>query len=608
MLRSALFYNRYFLSLGCVLTLWLSTSTSAWCQPIGFYQDLEQGKQDYEQALAMMESQPVDSSLVASLLKLTEHIEGTIGYGADTLGRRLLLLADSLAMDHLLARIHQLLGRTYFRMGNYQASESHFLQCKVYRREHLDAYSRTKEDLALAIVFTYEGRYDEAVRRFIEIRQHYLDVDEIPHPNFYMQMGYFYHLQGEYSIALEMYEQAILQLTQSPKDERGRKIGLSEKGVTLVAMGQIQEGMALLREPLPDYQRYHVWRGAAYIYHHLADGFLKLGQLDSAAFYFYQSANINRVLNNHNMLAQTYLGLGKLHEAAQRPDSAYYWYQRSRNQAATPGVREATKEVLYALAQWHQDQNQPAQALTYFQEYDSLRTHILEASLNKMRKLAEEFSWQRWEDELTYQTQQARLYSRLSWAFGALGMLALGILGLLHNRYRLRSALAVRKHRQLALERQNAQLAKDKLQSELDHQQRALASTTLHAMQKNEVLTQVQAGLQALGETQPKVKSQLRQLHRQIEQGLQQDRDWDSFKLHFEQVHPAFFATLKNRYPHLNPNDLKHCAYLRINLSVKEVAQMIGINANSVTMSRYRLKKKLELAPEHNLNDFIQEV
>ncbi|HEY6902326.1 MAG TPA: LuxR C-terminal-related transcriptional regulator, partial [Puia sp.] len=64
----------------------------------------------------------------------------------------------------------------------------------------------------------------------------------------------------------------------------------------------------------------------------------------------------------------------------------------------------------------------------------------------------------------------------------------------------------------------------------------------------------------------------------------------------------------KTRFPQLSPTDLKLCAYLRLNLASKEIAQILNISLKGVEVSRYRLRKKLNLSPEVNLYDFLIEV
>ena len=80
---------------------------------------------------------------------------------------------------------------------------------------------------------------------------------------------------------------------------------------------------------------------------------------------------------------------------------------------------------------------------------------------------------------------------------------------------------------------------------------------------------------------------------------------WERFKVHFEGVHPAFFENLQNKFPQLTPNDLKQAAYIRLNLSSKDVAIMMNITPKSAKMNRYRLKKKLALEQSDSLSEFL---
>ena len=85
------------------------------------------------------------------------------------------------------------------------------------------------------------------------------------------------------------------------------------------------------------------------------------------------------------------------------------------------------------------------------------------------------------------------------------------------------------------------------------------------------------------------------------------DRDWEQFALHFDKTHSDFLKALKERYPNLSANELKLCAYLLMNLSSKEIAQLMNISVRGVEISRYRLRKKLTIATEISLFDFLME-
>ena len=83
------------------------------------------------------------------------------------------------------------------------------------------------------------------------------------------------------------------------------------------------------------------------------------------------------------------------------------------------------------------------------------------------------------------------------------------------------------------------------------------------------------------------------------------DKDWEKFELYFNNIHTSFTQSLKEKFPNLSANDIKMCAYLRMNLSTKEIASILNISARGVEISRYRLRKKMDLENATNLTDFL---
>ena len=81
--------------------------------------------------------------------------------------------------------------------------------------------------------------------------------------------------------------------------------------------------------------------------------------------------------------------------------------------------------------------------------------------------------------------------------------------------------------------------------------------------------------------------------------------EWQGFLLAFEQVHQDFFSALKSECDSLTPNDLRLCALLRMNMSSKEIATMLGISADSVRVARHRVRKKLDIPHEEKLIDHL---
>lgn len=77
------------------------------------------------------------------------------------------------------------------------------------------------------------------------------------------------------------------------------------------------------------------------------------------------------------------------------------------------------------------------------------------------------------------------------------------------------------------------------------------------------------------------------------------------FKEAFDNADKDFLKKIKAAHPSLTPSDLKLCAYLRLNLTSKEIAPMLNISIRSVEIKRYRLRKKLNLLHDDGLVNYI---
>ncbi len=169
---------------------------------------------------------------------------------------------------------------------------------------------------------------------------------------------------------------------------------------------------------------------------------------------------------------------------------------------------------------------------------------------------------------------------------------------------------AAQRQRMQQHEQEIIRLQKEKLESEVQHKNKELALATMHLVQKGEILTSLQEELDKI--LQKKVDGQtLRQELQRILRVLQYDAqiadDWEQFAYHFDAVYGDFLKRLRDQFPGLSPNDYRLCAYLRMNLSTKEIAHLMNISIRGVEGARYRLRKKLNLPNEDNLVAFLME-
>ena len=99
--------------------------------------------------------------------------------------------------------------------------------------------------------------------------------------------------------------------------------------------------------------------------------------------------------------------------------------------------------------------------------------------------------------------------------------------------------------------------------------------------------------------------AELKKLIKSLSEDANMDKEWEHFSKHFDKVHSDFLVELKEKHPAITPNELKLSAYLRMNLSTKEIAQLMNISVRGVEISRYRLRKKLALPSETSLFDYL---
>ncbi|MGB5242882.1 MAG: LuxR C-terminal-related transcriptional regulator [Lutimonas sp.] len=184
---------------------------------------------------------------------------------------------------------------------------------------------------------------------------------------------------------------------------------------------------------------------------------------------------------------------------------------------------------------------------------------------------------------------------------------------LVHNLYKRyyrkqRQKIIENNERELKLtqseqEKEIIRIKNQQLEQENKSKGRELAVSTMSIIKKNELLNTIKDEL-----TIVKDKNLIKPVIKIIDKSLNHDDDWEFFQEAFNNADKDFLQRVKNEYPNLTPNDLRLCAYLRLNLSSKEIAPLLNISYKSVEIKRYRLRKKMELSNEDNLVERILEI
>jgi DNA-binding NarL/FixJ family response regulator len=174
------------------------------------------------------------------------------------------------------------------------------------------------------------------------------------------------------------------------------------------------------------------------------------------------------------------------------------------------------------------------------------------------------------------------------------------------QRKRAEKETGMRLQEKIKAEHKVNQLHKQKHQMELDLINRELATSSIFISQKNKIIGLIRKDVNRyLRKGKVITKNDFVKILKTIDENVKFENDWYRIKAHFEKIHPGFFDRLREKFPQLTPNDHKLCALLRMNLSTKEISQILKITAPSTEISRIRLRKKLVLPKNVNLVQFI---
>lgn len=179
--------------------------------------------------------------------------------------------------------------------------------------------------------------------------------------------------------------------------------------------------------------------------------------------------------------------------------------------------------------------------------------------------------------------------------------------------FQRRKTQSQKKLHQLENERLALNLSREKMQNEhyqdkIGYQERALSSKVLLLHNKNAVLTDLMEQINMFAASGQLPKAQARILEKKIKENMGNDSEWNDFMMHFEQVNPNFFESLRSRYPRLSDKDVKLCAYFKLGLSIKQIAKMLSVLPESINTSRYRLRRKMGLDGDTAIEDILREI
>lgn len=340
-------------------------------------------------------------------------------------------------------------------------------------------------------------------------------------------------------------------------------------------------------------------------YCNVADLELKNGNSQKSKELYSRAYTISDSTDNKQAEVTALLGFGRWNRSFGTTDSAAIFYLQAKQIASSLKDKSYYLKTLEELLALKKEQKDFKQSLLYQEEISAVRDSIFSYDTQKLAKSLEvQFNVAEKDRKLTLLQKEKDIALLSNYSLVAsivfIVLFALVII-FFQRRTNLRDKALIQTKGELvaALEEQK-RMREQYLQNEIEFKESQLSSLALQMMQKNNLLQELREKL----DENEKVKED-QGFKKIINKGLNQDKDWTDFNSSFESLNKNFYTRLKELYPDISQNDLKLCALIKLNLSIKEMAGILNISPDSVKTARYRLRKKLELNSEDNLTDFI---
>ncbi|MEX0966184.1 MAG: hypothetical protein WD077_03030 [Bacteroidia bacterium] len=343
-----------------------------------------------------------------------------------------------------------------------------------------------------------------------------------------------------------------------------------------------------------------------------------LGQQKEALNRFRSSNNIGRSGDYLAQLAYNHTYISKIYMELRVLDSALHHAQMALRHTKEIGFNEEYGHALLQLSKVYEARGEYQQGLAFRKQFHEVQDSLFNLEkARQVQQIKETYESELKEERLKSQEAAISLLearSRTQWirniALAAGLLLTIVIAFLVINRQqtkiKLNRELAQKKEQLHRFQLKEKEATEKQLRLELDHKKRELTSQALLIAEKNELLRSFKDKLREISrDGNGKGQQEMNRLVQRIERAEIKSDDWDKFMRIFEEVHPDFLQSLQATYAELTPNDLRLVALMRMNLSNKEIANILHISDDGLKKARYRLRKRLALASEENMNEFL---
>ncbi len=530
--------------------------------------------------------------------------------------QKALVIAEAHGHLQIQADAYNTIGNSYIRRSLYDSARAAFkkslaLFLKLGNKESLGI-----SQASIAITYSEQGKFSQALEMYQEAL---MVFEEAQH--FGMLANLHNNIANIY-LERDDFDQAYLNYLKTSEydsitgNKAGRSQTMMNMGNVLVHLKKTEEAKSSYRLAINLANSSGAECRTSMPMTQLGDLFLDEQSYDSAYYYISKALQVAKDCEFSRSMAAAYLDLGQYYRVTGQLGLAEKQLLEGYSVAAQNELRPQMAEISNGLYQVYEAMGDYKKAFLQLQLSRDLEKELFnKENTEKIARLEAEYEFEKEKQqiaaeqsrvELAYEQQQERDRFKLIGLAGlAIGVALIAFLS--HRAFRIKQkANILLKDKNLRLKelRENEKKLSEEAMALKD---RELATMAMATHEKNGLLKDLEQKISFVEGriSTDELKPSLREMQKTIAESYSLDKSWDSFIHRFEDVHPKFFDRLKDENPNLTVEDLKLCAYLKIGMANKEIANVTHLALASVKSKINRLKKKLEMGPEDNVRDYM---
>jgi len=514
------------------------------------------------------------------------------------------------------ARYYLLLGRIAYYEDNYQKALSFLDSSKTLIDKELPTKELAQYYFFKSSVYSVTGSYQWALENLIEsinVREKLEDITGIALCN--QAIGHIYLNQNDLELAGNYFQKAL---------EDNSEIGNEQGQINIfMSLGLLKERQDSLETAITYFNEAYeialksgdLRRMAAALYY-IGHNQIKRGLHPEAVSQLKEAGDIYSKLGEkygqasiYNLLSMAYLGTRNIQLSLDNANRAYTMAIQIESEPLLAGI-------MLQLSRIYKQNDQDTEALEWFEKYEELNSRLISWEHNKKISNLEFESRVRAREKdieiLNHKNSITRLRNILLVSFIVVGAIIASLLiislRLKNKNLSQKQELLERKNQNFEIEREQHVQEKVTLENDLELQNKKLTTKALSLLHLNQTLADIGKRLERLKEKLPKYEAGIiNEIEMEIRK-VSHSNTWKEFDVAFNKVHNNFYEKLLEINPELSSAEIKTAAFLKLNLSTKEIASITYKSESAVKSLKHRLKAKLKLSDNDSLNSFLMKL